>query len=40
MNCVHVNTELLIELLQGSLEEEGYETKRYSDSKKILYVRL
>lgn len=34
MNCVHVNTELLIELLQGSLEEEGYETKRYSDSKK------
>jgi len=27
----HLNTELLIELIQGALEEEGYETKRYSD---------
>lgn len=34
MNCVHVNTELLIDFLQGCLEEEGYETKRYSDGKK------
>ena len=27
----HENTELLIDLIQGALEEEGYETKRYSD---------
>ena len=27
------STELLIELLQGALEEEGYKTKRFSDSK-------
>jgi len=27
-------TELLIELLQGAFEEEGHETKRYSDSNK------
>lgn len=31
---VHVNTELLIDIIQGCLEEEGHETKRYSDSKK------
>ncbi len=31
MDKMHVNTELLIDLVQGALEEEGYETKRYSD---------
>lgn len=31
----HVNTELLMELLVGSLEEEGYEVKRYSDSANV-----
>lgn len=28
------NTELLIELIQGALEEDGYKTKRFSDSDK------
>lgn len=26
------NTELLIELIQGALEEEGYQAKRHSNS--------
>lgn len=28
------NTELMIDLIQGALEEEGCETKRFSDSDK------
>lgn len=28
------NTELLIDLIQGALEEEGHKTKRFSDSDK------
>lgn len=31
---LHINTELIIDVIQGCLEEEGHETKRYSDSKK------
>lgn len=31
---IHKGAELLIDLIQGALEEEGHETKRYSDSKK------
>ena len=30
----HTCTELLIELVQGALEEEGCQTKRYSDGNK------
>ena len=30
----HTNTELLIELIQDALEEEGCQTKRYSDGTK------
>lgn len=30
----HINTELVIDLVQGALEEDGYKTKRYSDSRK------
>ena len=30
----HINTELFIELIQGALEEEGFQTKRYSDGDK------
>lgn len=29
----HVNTELVIDLIQGELEADGYRTKRYSDSR-------
>lgn len=29
----HTNTELFIELIQDALEEEGCQTKRYSDGK-------
>lgn len=28
------DTELLVDLLEGSLQEEGYEVLRYSDSEK------
>lgn len=27
----HIHTELFIELIRGALEEEGCQTKRYSD---------
>lgn len=32
---MHTNTELIIDLIQACLEEEGHETKRFSDSDKI-----
>ncbi len=28
----HINTELIIDLIQGALEEEGHETRRYANS--------
>ncbi len=37
---IHINTELLVEFLQGCLMEESHETKQYSESKNTVHLPM